>query len=67
MLSRAKVVPATKRRDFARKLLEQGVTNEKAICDSLSAHPPELDLIKDVGMTAPQKRALDAYFRDMKQ
>jgi replication-associated recombination protein RarA len=66
MLSRAKVVPASKRHDFARKLLDQGVSNEKAIWDSLSADPPEFDLIKDIGMTAPQKRSLDAYFRDMK-
>ena len=66
MLSRAKVVPASKRHDFARKLLDQGVSNEKAVWDSLSADPPEFDLIKDIGMTVPQKRSLDAYFRDMK-
>ena len=66
MLSRAKVVPASKRHDFARKLLDQGVSNEKAVWDSLSADPPEFDLIKDIGMMMPQKRSLDAYFRDMK-
>jgi NLR family CARD domain-containing protein 3 len=66
MLSRAKVVPASKRHDFARKLLVQGVSNEKAVWDSLSADPPEFDLIKDIGMTVPQRRSLDAYFRDMK-
>jgi GTPase SAR1 family protein len=66
MLSRAKVVPATKRHDFARKLLDRGVSTEQAIWDSLCADPPELDLINDIGMMGSQKRSLDAYLRDMK-
>ena len=66
MLSRAKFVPATKRHDFARKLLDRGVSTKQAIWDSLCADPPELDLINDIGMMGSQKRSLDAYLRDMK-
>ncbi len=66
MLARAKVVPATKRHDFARKLLDQGVCDERAIWCSLSANPPEFDLVSDIGMTGSQKRSLDSYLKDLK-
>ncbi len=69
MLSRAKVVPATKRRDFrrdfARKLLDQGVSNERDVWDWVSADPPDFHLMKDIVMTAVQKRSLDAYLKNL--
>ena len=66
MLARAKVLPASKRRDFARKLLDQGVSDERAVWTSLSADPPDFDLVKDIGMTAPQQRSLDSYLKGLK-
>ncbi len=66
MLARAKVVPATKRHDFVRKLLDQGVCDERAIWCSLCANPPEFDLVSDIGMTGSQKRYLDSYLKDFK-
>jgi hypothetical protein len=59
MFSRAKVVPATKLHDFARKLLDWGVSTEQAIWDSLSADPPEFDVINHIGMVGPQKLSLE--------
>ena len=66
LLARAEVVPAARRHDLAKKLLEQGVCSERAIWRSLSASPPDFDLINDIGMTAPQKRCLDSYLKDLK-
>ena len=66
LLARAKVVPAPRRHDFATKLYEQGVCDEKTLWSSLSADTPDFDLVKDIGMTPAQKRSLDAYLKDLK-
>jgi hypothetical protein len=65
VLDRARVVPASKRREFARKLLDKGVCDEQSIWSSLRAHPPDFDLINDIGMTAPQQRSLDSYLQGL--
>jgi hypothetical protein len=66
LLARAKVVPATKRSQFARKLLDLGVCDEQAILFSINADPPDFDLVEDIGMTAPQKRSLETYLKNFK-
>jgi hypothetical protein len=66
LLARAKVVPPTKRSQFARKLLDQGVCDEQAILTSINADPPDFDLVEHIGMTAPQKRCLETYLKNFK-
>jgi hypothetical protein len=66
VLVRAKGFPAAKRRDIAAKLFELGVFNELSLWRSLSAVPPDFDLVTDVGMTAAQKRSLLAFLEDLK-
>ncbi len=66
VLARAKVLPPSIRPDFARKLLDQGVSDEQAIVTSLSAHPPDFDLVRDIGMTAVQQRSLNTYLKDLR-
>ena len=66
VLARAKVLPTSKRPDFARKLLDQGVSDERAIWTSLSAHPPHFDLVRDIGMTPAQQLSLDTYLKNLK-
>jgi hypothetical protein len=66
LLARAKVVPPTKRSQFARKLLDQGVCGEQAILTSINADPPDFDLVEDIGMTASQKRCLETYLKNFK-
>ncbi len=66
LLARANVIPRSKRHEFAKKLLDQGVCDERTIWNSLSADPPAFDLIEHVGMKDPQKQCLVAYLRDLK-
>jgi hypothetical protein len=66
VLARAKVIPTAKRQDFARKLLDQGVSDEQSIWSSLSRNPPDFDLVKDIGMAGPQQRCLESYLKDLK-
>jgi hypothetical protein len=66
VLVRAGGFPAAKRREFATKLFEQGVFNELSLWRSLSANPPDFDLVTDIGMTAAQKRSLLAFLEGLK-
>jgi hypothetical protein len=66
VLVRAKLLPAAKRREFATKLFEQGVSDELSLWQSLSAVPPDFDLVTDIGMTQAQKRMLRTFLEDLK-
>ena len=65
LLARAKLVPADRRPDFAVKLLGQGVCDEQSLRDSLSASPPDFDLVQDIGMTGAQQRCLLKFLKDL--
>ena len=65
MLGLAQVVPASKRHEFARKLLQQGVSGPSNLSSALSSDPPDFDLVKDVGMTPLQKRTLQSYLTQL--
>jgi hypothetical protein len=67
LLARAGVAPVSKRHDFASSLyFKLGVRDARALFNSLSANPPDFDVIKDIGMTLPQKRALEDYIQSMR-
>ena len=66
MLGLAQVVPASKRHEFARKLLQQGVSGPSNLSSALSSDPPDFDLVKDVGMTPLQKRTLQSYLTQLR-
>jgi hypothetical protein len=65
LLGCAQVVPASKRHEFARKLLQQGVSGPSNLSSALSSNPPDFDLCKDVGMTPLQKRTLQSYLAQL--